>query len=216
MKTCTKAAAIICFSLVATTQSQASNCAVDEYDHNGSVMEVQMCDNDLFISYTIPKASLRRIGVRSGTTLFDGTVSDIGTVSGLAYRFSAKCGAITYDVEGAIRPNSILLEGNAPTRNPSCTVTEFRYEELLFTLNGYADKVASKDWYAIAGTFRDRAGAEQRTSALPRQWQVMNTRDCPNFSRGYWLAAAGPMSERDAREAAGSAQRYQAYAKSCH
>ncbi len=196
-------------------QAKASNCSVDEYDHNGSIMEVQMCDNELYISYSKPKASLRKIGVRAGTMLFEGTVSNIGAVSGTAYRFSDNCGDMAYDVEGAIRPNSILLDGQAPVRNKSCQVTEYRYDELLFTMQGFEEKVASADWYAVAGAFRDRNSADLQVRKMPRQWQVMNTRDCPNFTRGYWVVVAGPMSERDAQRAADGERRFQAYAKSC-
>jgi hypothetical protein len=195
--------------------SKASNCAVDDYEHNGSVMEVQECDGELFISYSKPKASLRKIGVKPGTTLFEGRISRIGAVFGKARRFSAKCGEITYDVEGAIRPNSILLEGQAPVRNSSCLVTEYRRDELLFTLEGYAEKVADANWYAIAGAFTERAGADRRVRTLSRKWRVMDSNDCPNFTAGYWLVAAGPMPEVTARKTTGEARKYEAYAKSC-
>jgi hypothetical protein len=207
-------AAVLLFMV--SGNAQASNCSIDEYGHNGSVMEVQMCDNELYISYSKPKSSLRKIGVRRGTTLFEGRVSKIGAVSGTAYRFSASCGEIAYDVEGAIRPNSILLDGQAPVRNKRCQITEYRYDELLFTLNGYAEKMVNNDWYAIAGAFRDRNSADRQVRKMPRQWQVMNTRDCPNFTRGYWVVVAGPMSERDAQRAADSASRFQAYPKQCN
>ena len=196
--------------------AHASNCSVDEYDHNGSVMEVQMCDNELFISYSKPKGSLRKLGVRAGTTLFEGAVSRIGAVFGKARRFSAACGEISYDVEGAIRPNSILLEGQAPSRNKACRITKYGYDELLFTLQDYSNNVAAADWYAVAGAFRDRNSADQQVRKMPRQWQVINTRDCPNFTRGYWVVVAGPMSERDAQGAADGERRYQAYAKQCN
>lgn len=192
----------------------ASNCSVDEYDHNGSVMEVQMCDNELFISYARPKSSLGKIGVSPGTTLFEGTVSNIGAVFGTAYRFSAACGEIAYDVEGAIRPNSILLNGQAPVRNKRCQITEYRYDELLFTLRGYTEKVAPADWYAVAGAFRDRNSADQQARTLPREWVVMDSGICPNFTPGYWVVVAGPMSEQDAQRSA-ARQSSQAYAKQC-
>jgi len=196
--------------------AHASNCSVDEYDHNGSIMEVQMCDNEWYISYSRPKASLRKLGVRAGTTLFEGTVSRIGAVFGKARRFSAACGEISSDVEGAVRPNSILLEGQAPSRNKRCRITEYRYDELLFSLQDYGDNVAAADWYAVAGAFSNRNNADQRVREFPREWVVMNTRECPNFTPGYWVVVTGPMSEPDARRAASGAQRYQAYAKTCN
>jgi hypothetical protein len=198
-------------------QAWASNCAVDEYDHNGSVMEVQMCDDGLFISYAVPKKSLAKIGVRPGTMLFEGTISNIGVVAGTAYRFSAACGDIAYDVTGAIRSSSILLDGQAPVRNKRCQITEYRYDELLFTLmNSGRGNAAAADWYAVAGAFRDRGSADQQVQRMPRQWVVINSRDCPNFTRGYWVVVTGPMTERDAQRAAQDARRYQAYAKQCN
>ncbi|AKH98950.1 hypothetical protein IMCC20628_00221 [Hoeflea sp. IMCC20628] len=197
-------------------QSQASNCSVDDYDHNGSIMQVEMCGDDLYISYSRPKASLRKIGIRVGTTLFEGTISRIGAVSGTARRFSAQCGAIDYSVEGAIRPNSILLEGQAPVRNRRCEVTRYRYDELLFSLDSYTDKAANEEWYAVAGAFSSRKNANNRARNLSRQWQVMNSRNCPNFTPGYWVVVAGPMPERDARRATAEGRQYDAYAKSCY
>jgi hypothetical protein len=196
--------------------AHASNCSVDEYDHNGSIMEVQICDTEVYISYSKPKVSLRKLGVRAGTTLFEGTVSRSGAVVGKARRFSAACGEISYDVDGAIRPNSILLEGQAPSRNKACRVTKYGYDELLFTLLEYGNQVTAMDWYAVAGAFRDRNSADRKVRDFPRQWVVMNTRECSNFTRGYWVVVTGPMSERDAQRAAGGARRHQAYAKKCN
>lgn len=197
-------------------QSQASNCSVDDYDHNGSIMEVQMCGDELFISYSEPKTSLRKIGIHPGTTLFEGTISRAGVVFGTARRFSAKCGAIDYTVEGAIRPNSIQLAGQAPVRNKRCEVTSYRHDELLFNLDNYADTVASGEWYAVAGAFSHRSNANERARNLSRRWQVMNSENCPNFTYGYWVVVAGPMSEHEARRATDEGRRYDAYAKSCY
>ncbi|SEO22866.1 hypothetical protein SAMN05216227_10663 [Pseudorhodobacter antarcticus] len=207
---------VICLLWLTGGKAQASNCSVDEYDHNGSTMEVQMCDNELYISYSRPKASLSKIGVRSGTMLFEGTISNIGAVSGVAYRFSADCGDIAYNVDGAIRPNSILLSGQAPVRNKKCQITKKGYDELLFTMQSYREKVAEGDWYAIAGSFRDRNSADQLVRKFPRDWTVVNTSICPKFTRGYWLVAVGPLSEQDAKTSASNVRGMEAYAKRCN
>lgn len=122
---------------LASPQANASNCAVDMYDHNGSLMEVQLCDNYLGITYVRPRAGLPS-SVVNGTLLFEGRISGIGAVSGQSRLFSATCGELTYDVEGAVRPNSILLSGTAPVRDANCRVTRYRNDELLFTLQAAA------------------------------------------------------------------------------
>ncbi|MCY0147220.1 hypothetical protein OEG84_05710 [Hoeflea sp. G2-23] len=162
--------------------------------------------------------------------MFDGRVTAVGAVIGKAWVFSARCGAMSYDVTGAVRPNSILLEGRAPKRDKKCKVTRYRDDELLFT-NSYSKpsrpaqtakpdrkqrlRASGDDWYAIAGAFPEFGDASDRVSELAGSWFVLDTNECLRFTRNYWVAAAGPMSERDAKRAAGSARRFDAYTKKC-
>ena len=114
--------------------SFASDCAVDAYDHNGSTMEVQICDGEIFITYSAPRTGLAKLGIAPGTLLLNGRTSRSGRRGrrGGAL-FSAKCGEITYAVEGRFGRTGLVLTGQAPRRDASCRVTSFRDDELLFT-----------------------------------------------------------------------------------
>jgi hypothetical protein len=115
-------------------QASASDCAVDEYEHNNSLMEVQVCDGgDLSISYVRPRRGIARQGVKDGTLLFSGTEEANGRVSGTARIFSARCGPITYRVKGRNRGRVIKLYGEAPRRDRDCEVIGYRDDELIFT-----------------------------------------------------------------------------------
>lgn len=130
--------------------SHASACAVDEYDHNGSTMEYQVCDGgEISISYVRPRSGLRPHGVREGTLLFNGSENRNGRITGQARIFNNHCGEITYSVSGTSQGGSIVLNGQAPVRNKSCRVTRYRPDRLLFTLLGGAPV---KDLGGGAGT----------------------------------------------------------------
>lgn len=214
-------ATLIGFGIM-SSPSFASNCAVDEYDHNKSLMEVQVCDGTLDISYKQPRQGLRDAGVKADDVLFEGKVSRTGVVTGLARLFSAKCGPITYQVTGAIRNTSILLEGEAPVRNAKCKVTKYRSDKLLFTLKTEAQRPAPKenDWYAITGSFKNKADADAKVRQLNaggyNDWIVKNTRDCPNFTNGYWISTIGPLSKAKADEWRKWTKQADAYIKTCH
>ena len=113
----------------------ASACAVDDYDHNGSTMQLQVCDGGgITISYTAPRSGLIPHGVRDGTLLFDGTEQPNGAIRGQARLFNRHCGVITYSVTGSRQGDSIVLRGNAPVRNKNCRITRHRPDTLVFTL----------------------------------------------------------------------------------
>lgn len=227
--------------------ADASNCAVDEYDHNGSTMELQVCDGgNLSISYTRPRSGLRPHGVTEGTLLFDGFEQQDGAISGEARVFSSRCGAMTYSVSGSKNSaGTIVLRGSAPVRNNRCDVTRYRSDRLVFTLLGGATATPptavapscpagyvfsgnrcvlsggptptpAGDWYAIAGSFKSQSQARTRQEALGFGWTVMNTRQCPNFTNGYWIAAAGPFGKQEAQAYSGGASHFSAYVKTCH
>jgi hypothetical protein len=122
------------------SQAQAGNCAMDEYDHNGSLMEMQICDGGgMTISYSRPRRGLMGVGVRSGTLFFDGVEQAGGVISGQARIFNRTCGPIPYAVTGRNHGGSIIvLRGDVPALENGCRVTGYRPEKLLFTLQGAA------------------------------------------------------------------------------
>lgn len=212
--------ALASFSLSGSS-AFASDCAVDNYDHNGSTMELQQCNGELSIAYSKPRSGLAKIGVSPGTLLFEGGVSRSGRVSGDARLFSAKCGEISYQVSGSMRGDTISLTGQAPKRNSGCRVTSHRTDNLLFTLITSAPQPApaANDWYAIAGSFKSRSAAEAKVRELNaggyNDWIIKNTRDCPNFTNGYWIATVGPLLKADATAWTEWTNIPDAYAKKC-
>ncbi len=72
------------------------------------------------------------------------------------------------------------------------------------------------DWHAVAGAFKKRDQAQARADKLGAVWSVMNTSECPNFTNGYWIAATGPVSKKEAKIHAKAARKHKAYAKACH
>lgn len=255
--------------MLAMPGARASDCSVDPYDHNGSRMEVQICDpgGSVNIVYTNPRQGLRPHGVRNGTLLFDGVSQRNGVISGQARLFNRRCGAITYAVSGTMnQAGTIVLHGSAPVRGSNCRVTRHRSDRLVFTLLGggggqtvrptcppgfvlsggncvrgqaaprptcprgfvfsngqcvpsgvpHPPVQSGGDWHAIAGSFQTERQARSRASGLGGNWYVMNTRDCPNFRNGFWIATAGPTSKGQAQAFANRARRHGAYVKTCH
>ena len=81
--------------------------------------------------------------------------------------------------------------------------------------------VSSGNFYAIAGSFPQRAIAESRASQLGYGWRVFNTSQCKNFTPGLWVTAAGPFNQQSEAEAyAGGARTganiRDAYVKACN
>lgn len=73
-------------------------------------------------------------------------------------------------------------------------------------------------WFAIAASSTSQGAAQQRANQLGSGWFVMSSNDCPNFTRGYWVAVSGPFSHSDALARVGNARQSgvnDAYAKSC-
>lgn len=76
--------------------------------------------------------------------------------------------------------------------------------------------LATGDWHAVAGAFKTKGEAYVRKKSLGSGWIVMNTSECPNFTKGYWIATAGPFTKDEAKAYALKAHKHGAYAKSCH
>jgi len=208
---------------LAGPDARASNCAVDQYTHNKSLMEIYFCDEGVNIAYLRPRAGLKKHGVREGTILFEGTWGPgDDEIIGTARVFSKRCGVAAYPVAGRQHGQVVQLYGSAPVRNKNCEVVRHRKDNLDFQLvtennPGGSAGSGSGDWYAIAGTFTSRAEAQRRARRLGGDtWAAMNTSNCPNFTNGFWIAAAGPMSQGQAQAFANAASGYGAYAKSCN
>ncbi len=132
---------IFAISLGIRSNAFAQECASTYLDHNGSQMRADLCGSDLFIYYDNPRPGIRKLGVASGTLLFDGVVSQLNGITfieGNARVFKAGCGEAEFRVEGGYAqpqgngPAPIYLAGVAPVRNSSCKVTGQRNETLDF------------------------------------------------------------------------------------
>jgi hypothetical protein len=103
------------------------------WHHNGSILRLHGEGAERSFEYWQPKAELREAGVTAGTVLFEGKVTG-GSYSGTAFRFSQKCGAVGYVVEGSISADfrSLTLSGRAPKRNSKCQIVGHRDDFLVF------------------------------------------------------------------------------------
>jgi hypothetical protein len=128
------AAAVALMVSVLAQPASASNCALDFYNHNGSRMEVTMCDNGIWIHYDNPRQGMRNQGVQPGELLVDGTWAGQNGISGTARVFKRGCGAATYPVSGSVQGNRIVLVGQAPVRGNGCQITRYRDDRLVFDL----------------------------------------------------------------------------------
>ncbi len=178
----------------------ASNCATDEYDHNGSLMEMQVCDGGgMTISYVRPRRGLLSVGVTSGTLLFDGVEQAGGVISGQARRFDKTCGPVLYPVTGQNHGGSIILRGNAPKVDGRCQVIGYRPDKLLFTLQGAVQPPPSGGPAVVAPSCPPGY-------VLSRGLCVAGGAPAPAPSGGDWYAIGGSFKSRG--EAQGRASQF--------
>ncbi len=123
-------------ALLAYGPAGAGDCAVDAYGQNGSVMEVQVCQGKISISYTKPRKGLVSLGVRKGTLLFEGSEHTDGSIVGRARIFSRICETAPFAVSGRRQGTTIVLNGNVPVRAANCRVVRHKPHTLVFTLKG--------------------------------------------------------------------------------
>ncbi|MCS4090049.1 PAN domain-containing protein [Rhizobium sp. BK176] len=98
------------------------------WTHNGSVMSLRVNPSAdgrsrVTITYDTPKPELSKVGIRHGTTLFEGQL-DGSSLTGKA-RLTGKCGIIQYDVSGLFdtqSATSFYLRGASPKRGDDCTI----------------------------------------------------------------------------------------------
>jgi hypothetical protein len=111
------------------------------WEHNGSTLQLREEGALRSFRYSKPRAELQKAGVEDGTVLFEG--KKIGnSFSGTAYRFSKGCGAIGYEVEGAVSPTArgLTLSGRAPKRNSKCEVVGHFTDVLVFRRLGAVEQ----------------------------------------------------------------------------
>ncbi len=62
-------------------------------------------------------------------------------------------------------------------------------------------------WLTILMLAGATIAVQTRADKLGAGYIVLNTSDCPNFRDGYWIAANGPASKKDARFHASKARK---------
>lgn len=121
---------VVCLLLLTILTSEA--LGQTQWDHNGSIVTLHAEGPNREFRYAVPRAELP---VANGTVLFTGK-REGSTYSGLAYVFSSRCGARSYQVTGTVAEDqrSVSMEGKAPVVDSSCIVTGFRDDVLFFSL----------------------------------------------------------------------------------
>ncbi|PWK59095.1 hypothetical protein [Roseicyclus mahoneyensis] len=115
------------------------------YDHNGSVMRLDIDGARFIVTYDRPRTGLADVGVVPGTVLFEGVTEGPNYVGGMAWVFSRRCGNIDYYVYGPLIPgSSFTLTGAAPVRDATCRIVDNSMDgpngRLVFTAMGGAPR----------------------------------------------------------------------------
>jgi hypothetical protein len=102
------------------------------WTHNGSTVRLYASGVRRTFYYEAPRSGLP---VEAGQLLFYGS-REGDTYFGKAYRFSSKCGEVSYEVAGKVHPSQtvINLSGNAPKRDEQCNVIGTFVDRLKFEL----------------------------------------------------------------------------------
>jgi len=168
-------------------EADASNCARDQYMHNGSRMDFEVCDGGrVTIAYAQPRPGMAKQGARPGSLLFDGTEGPGGVITGQSRLFSARCGVVPYAVSGSRQANTIILNGTAPIRGKGCQVVRHRQDNLVFTLLGGTTPGPNPAPQCPPGFFFSN-GQCVRAGAGP----APVPRPVPRPGAGDWYAIAG-------------------------
>jgi hypothetical protein len=107
------------------------------WDHNGSQMYLISDGSNRKFLYQKPRAELNPLGVQTGTLLFEGRRQG-ARYFGIAYAFSARCGNVTYKVEGNVSSDDreVTLYGKKPIMDAQCNISEYVNDKLIFTYHG--------------------------------------------------------------------------------
>ncbi len=160
----------VCISLL-LCQFAVPAMADSLWMHNGSVVRLRGEGSQRHLEYVEPRSGLRNAGVKVGTVLFRGKLTE-GHFSGTAYRFSRQCGAIGYPVAGMLMAGqSLTLTGRVPIRNRKCAVTGYGEDVLVFSPQsapgGQAEKQDSDVMETPGHEPSGMTGAPERTARLP-------------------------------------------------
>ncbi len=130
-----KPCALLAFAMLvsSTTGALADSC----WNHNGSVMRLQASGNHREFFYENPKASIRGVGVRRGTLLFDGEKSG-NWYSGTARVFSNGCAPLEYPVAGPVASNQlkVTVTGTREVYSQCQPTGRMKTDTLVFTWIG--------------------------------------------------------------------------------
>lgn len=124
MRTKSRLATVAAMTMLFTT-SVAYGGQLDIYEHNGSVIDWFVVNGDVTATYSQPKPSLQRSGIRDGSVLFKGA-EEGNRVTGKAFVFRNGCAPAPYDVVGYFEGSNIVLTGPSPVRaKGSCEVVRY-------------------------------------------------------------------------------------------
>lgn len=123
-------------AMLASGGAAHAACDSAAYDHNGSRMEVHVCDGRMVIEYDRPRSGIAQQGVRPGTVLFRGQVQQMyrgAKIGGRAHVFKRGCPPASYDVNGWMDDSGVItMEGRAPIRRNGCVASGHRNDVLVF------------------------------------------------------------------------------------
>lgn len=121
------------FYRCATTST--SEPKITYWDHNGSIMSLQVDGRTRRFYYDQPRPGMAAAGVQPNTLLFVGEVVG-STYVGTAHIFNARCGAFPYRVSGPIEDGGrrVVLTGRAPRVDRNCRIFGYLEDTLEFDL----------------------------------------------------------------------------------
>ena len=139
------------------------------WTHNESLVQLEQSEAAVRFIYVEPKVGLP---VKKGAVLLTGTKSG-DAISGMAYRFSSKCGPIDYQVRGTIAPDkeTITLSGNYAVWDANCNRIEQGNEVLVF-------KVHQNFYYIVPGAPRAALLCQTSAGSCSLETAVQPGADC--------------------------------------
>lgn len=114
-------------SLIVSTGTYGGAFAgqLDIYEHNGSVINWFVVNDEATATYATPKPSLLASGIEEGNVVFKG-VEEGNRISGTAYTYRKGCSPAPYEVVGYFSGDDIVLSGPSPVRaKGSCDVIRY-------------------------------------------------------------------------------------------
>lgn len=98
---------------------------LDIYEHNGSVINWFVVNDEATATYATPKPSLLASGIKEGSVVFNG-FEEGNRISGTAYTYRKGCAPAPYEVVGYFSGNNIVLSGPSPVQSKNgCDVIRY-------------------------------------------------------------------------------------------